>query len=136
MALGCEGRRAVQGPDAYVKVEVNGKTEKTKTVKDSLDPTFGEVFTFERGSDIDATFKLYDADPLKDDFLGTITVPLSKAPFEEWLPFTTKDGANAGHLLVRIDHGKDVDLPTPVRPPARPKCASPLPHGLLTAFRV
>jgi hypothetical protein len=111
-------------------VEYNTKIEKTKTVKDDLDPKYGETFMFETGDDVDMTFKLYDEDPLKDDFLALVTVPVAKAPFEEWLPFTSKTGANAGYLLVRIDHGKDVKLPTPPVPAARPKCVPcPLPRA-------
>ena len=113
--------RTVLVPDAYVKVEVNGKAEQTKTVKDSLDPKFGETFTFVPGTDPDITFRLFDADPLKDEYLGQGTVPLSKVPFEEWVPFTNKEGANAGHLLVRIDKGMDLKLATPERPPPREK---------------
>jgi len=91
--------------DGYVQVEHGGKKHKTKTVKDSLNPRWEETFTFQndKREDDQILFKVYDDDVLVDDFLGMVSVPLSRAPFEDWLQLTNKKGAPAGYLLVRVD---------------------------------
>ena len=99
---------------------VAGKTQKTKTVKDSVDPTWEEKLTFDRKDGNDVLLQVYDDNMLRDELLGQVTVPLSRAPFEDWVELKDKNNGNAGYVLVRIDDGKDHDLPSAGPPPAAP----------------
>jgi len=88
--------------DAYVQVEVAGKKEKTKTVKNSLSPAWNETLSFTKSDSSDIVLKLYDDDMLRDDFLGQAVVAKNSLPFSGWLPLTDKKGQPAGLLHVSI----------------------------------
>jgi len=88
--------------DAYVQVDYGGKKHKTKTVKDNLNPTWEETFTFPFSGAQDVVFKVYDDDPLLDDFIGQCMLSFSQATQEDWLPLSNKKGQPAGHLLVHV----------------------------------
>lgn len=91
--------------DAYVQVEYGGQKQKTRTIKDDLNPRWEQTLTFPLGSDPDITLKVYDDDPLIDDYIGQTIVPLSRVPFEDWLQLTNKKSLPVGYLLVRVDDG-------------------------------
>ncbi|CAF2252498.1 unnamed protein product [Rotaria magnacalcarata] len=74
--------------DPFVKVKLQGTTEyKTKTIDNTTDPTWNEVFEFvveQSESDV-VQFEVYDEDPGKDDFIGRAQYPL-------------KDLVDSGHV--------------------------------------
>ncbi|CAF4583689.1 unnamed protein product [Rotaria socialis] len=65
--------------DPFVTVKLQGTKEyKTKTIDNTTDPTWNEVFEFvveQSESDV-VQFEVYDEDPGKDDFIGRAQYPL------------------------------------------------------------
>eukprot|EP01102_Stenamoeba_stenopodia_P018103 TRINITY_DN6598_c0_g1_i1.p1 TRINITY_DN6598_c0_g1~~TRINITY_DN6598_c0_g1_i1.p1 ORF type:complete len:1022 (+),score=273.92 TRINITY_DN6598_c0_g1_i1:149-3214(+) len=65
--------------DPYVKMTLEGKTQKTKVIQKNLNPVWNEVFYFDIKSTIDdlttLEVDLYDEDLLSDDFLGGFSLP-------------------------------------------------------------
>ena len=75
-------------PDPYVQVLFNQglKDRKTKTVKNSVSPTWNEEFGWEvshdKVSELTVTLRVFDDDKLsKDDPLGEVVVPLWQVDF-------------------------------------------------------
>ena len=75
-------------PDPYVQVVFNQglKDRKTKTVKNSVSPTWNEEFGWEishdKVSELTASLRVFDDDKLsKDDPLGEVVIPLWQVDF-------------------------------------------------------
>ena len=75
-------------PDPYVQIVFNQglKDRKTKTVKNSVSPTWNEEFgweiSHEKVSELTASLRVFDDDKLsKDDPLGEVVIPLWQVDF-------------------------------------------------------
>ena len=75
-------------PDPYVQIVFNQglKDRKTKTVKNSVSPSWNEEFGWEishdKVSELTASLRVFDDDKLsKDDPLGEVVIPLWQVDF-------------------------------------------------------
>ncbi|CAF0743361.1 unnamed protein product [Adineta steineri] len=81
--------------DPFVKVKAQGNEYKTKTINNTSEPHWNEVFEFviEQNETDSVEFEVYDEDPGKDDFIGRAQFPintlLDKEAVTTWL--TLKD---------------------------------------------
>lgn len=98
--------------DPYVKVKVAGIKKKTKTVKQNLNPEWGETFYFDDVDDrVAVHLVMYDWDLVGGhDFMGEITIPsadiadAAKATVEKWYPLQKKKAKETvtGDLYVKL----------------------------------
>jgi len=78
--------------DGYCVLRYNGKEMKTKVQENTLDPKWNEEFVIDAGGALESFLevKLFDKDPLKDDALGKIEVPIKSMTVgkvsDEWFP--------------------------------------------------
>nr|XP_033802618.1 extended synaptotagmin-3 [Geotrypetes seraphini] len=80
--------------DPYTVVRVGTQTFRTKTIKENLNPKWHEMFEFVvhevPGQDLEVD--LYDEDPDKDDFLGSLVICLEGVMkdkvVDEWFPLS------------------------------------------------
>ena len=65
--------------DPYVKLQLGKQKSKTKVVKKSLNPSWGEEFSF-RVEDLNEQLlvSVLDEDYLNDEFIGQLRVPVSR----------------------------------------------------------
>uniref|UniRef100_A0A6I8NGS0 Extended synaptotagmin-3 n=1 Tax=Ornithorhynchus anatinus TaxID=9258 RepID=A0A6I8NGS0_ORNAN len=92
--------------DPYAIVHIGLERFRTRTVRHSLDPVWNEVFEFivyeVPGQDLEVD--LYDEDPDKDDFLGSLQISLGNVKtnrtVDEWFPLSD---APRGRLHLRLE---------------------------------
>ncbi|XP_007901249.1 extended synaptotagmin-3 [Callorhinchus milii] len=91
----------VQGKsDPYAVVRIGTQTFRSKTIKGNLNPAWNEIYeaVVHEAPGQDLEVELYDEDPDKDDFLGSLLIDLGEVRkdrvVEEWFP------------LNDVDHGK------------------------------
>uniref|UniRef100_A0A4W3H8X4 C2 domain-containing protein n=1 Tax=Callorhinchus milii TaxID=7868 RepID=A0A4W3H8X4_CALMI len=93
----------VQGKsDPYAVVRIGTQTFRSKTIKGNLNPAWNEIYeaVVHEAPGQDLEVELYDEDPDKDDFLGSLLIDLGEvrkdrhSVFKQWFP------------LNDVDHGK------------------------------
>eukprot|EP00069_Balaena_mysticetus_P017175 bmy_10297T0 len=92
--------------DPYAKVSIGLQHFRSRTIHKNLNPTWNEVFEFTvyevPGQDLEVD--LYDEDPDKDDFLGSLQICLgdvmTNRVVDEW--FALKD-TTSGQLHLRLE---------------------------------
>ncbi|KAM9088868.1 extended synaptotagmin-3 isoform 5-T6 [Megaptera novaeangliae] len=92
--------------DPYAKVSIGLQHFRSRTIRKNLNPTWNEVFEFTvyevPGQDLEVD--LYDEDPDKDDFLGSLQICLrdvmTNRVVDEW--FALKD-TRSGQLHLRLE---------------------------------
>ncbi|XP_036706299.1 extended synaptotagmin-3 isoform X7 [Balaenoptera musculus] len=92
--------------DPYAKVRIGLQHFRSRTIHKNLNPTWNEVFEFTvyevPGQDLEVD--LYDEDPDKDDFLGSLQICLgdvmTNRVVDEW--FALKD-TRSGQLHLRLE---------------------------------
>jgi hypothetical protein len=132
--LGCrdlEAKDTFGSSDPYVKLACGGKKFQTKVVKNCLNPTFNEQFTFFVADPNceQLRIEVYDSDTFSDDIIGSYTVSLAgllrgiKADNWYLLQAPAKKG-QVGLTLLAEDFGQ---LPTaPTAPPQKMPQAPPV----------
>ncbi|XP_038608258.1 extended synaptotagmin-3 [Tachyglossus aculeatus] len=102
-----DGFLGVRGKsDPYAVVRLGPERFRTRTVRQSLDPLWHEVFEFivyeVPGQDLEVD--LYDEDPDKDDFLGSLQINLGNVKtnrtVDEWFPLSDTP---QGRLHLRLE---------------------------------
>ncbi|XP_070585528.1 extended synaptotagmin-2 isoform X1 [Erythrolamprus reginae] len=108
----------LEGKDTYLKGLVKGKSDpygitqlgnqifRSKVIKENLNPKWNEVYealVYEHpGQDLE--IELFDEDPDKDDFLGSLTIDLIEVEKErhidEWFPL---DEVSKGKLHLKLE---------------------------------
>ncbi|XP_036760152.2 extended synaptotagmin-3 isoform X2 [Manis pentadactyla] len=99
--LGIQGKS-----DPYAKVSIGLQNFRSRTISKNLNPTWNEVFEFivyeVPGQDLEVD--LYDEDPDKDDFLGSLQICLgdvmTNRAVDEW--FVLND-TTSGRLHLRLE---------------------------------
>jgi hypothetical protein len=100
--------------DPYVEIHINGVTHKTKTVKKTLTPYWGEAFTFHPGSFNPNTdtirLDVFDWDRFSsNDLLTRNLLPISKyaaaGTVEEWVPLNSVKGGSRGSMQLKVVYG-------------------------------
>ncbi|KAM8934519.1 extended synaptotagmin-3 [Pelodytes ibericus] len=92
--------------DPYAVLRVGNQTFKSKTIKENLNPRWGEMFEFVvhevPGQDLEVD--LYDEDPDKDDFLGSLVISLEDVMKDrvvtEWFPLSD---VASGQVHLRLE---------------------------------
>ncbi|XP_069791360.1 extended synaptotagmin-3-like [Narcine bancroftii] len=91
----------VQGKsDPYAIIRVGAQTFRSKTIKGNLNPEWHEIYeaVVHEALGQDLEMELFDEDPDKDDFLGSLVIDLAEVMkdrlVEEWFP------------LSDVEHGK------------------------------
>ncbi|XP_018094130.1 extended synaptotagmin-3 isoform X2 [Xenopus laevis] len=92
--------------DPYAVLRIGNQTFKSKTIKENLNPKWGEMYEFVvhevPGQDLEVD--LYDEDPDKDDFLGSLVIGLEgimkDRVAEEWFPLTD---VPSGSVHLRLE---------------------------------
>ncbi|ELR24697.1 C2 domain containing protein [Acanthamoeba castellanii str. Neff] len=109
--------------DPYVELYVNGVSHKTKTIKKTLTPYWGETFTFYPSSFNPSTDSIrvdvYDWDRFSNnDLLTRNLLPIAKyasaGTVEEWVPLNSVKGGSSAALQIKVIFGD-----------GRPKVAAP-----------
>jgi len=103
--------------DPFVEVILNGNKHKTKTIKKTLNPTWGETFTFQQNTfnpqaDL-VRLEVYDWDRIgKNDPLGSAVLHISKhmtaGTVDEWIalePPHSKPSHIYGSIHVKVVFG-------------------------------
>eukprot|EP00343_Euplotes_focardii_P011142 CAMPEP_0205830842 /NCGR_PEP_ID=MMETSP0206-20130828/42295_1 /ASSEMBLY_ACC=CAM_ASM_000279 /TAXON_ID=36767 /ORGANISM="Euplotes focardii, Strain TN1" /LENGTH=256 /DNA_ID=CAMNT_0053134865 /DNA_START=24 /DNA_END=791 /DNA_ORIENTATION=- len=94
--------------DPYVRVTVGGMTKKTQVIKKGgKDPEWTEYLDFETDGKVDSiAIEAKDADPLKDDLIGTVELPLdeliNRGAKEHWYTVQRK-GKDQGEVALACD---------------------------------
>jgi hypothetical protein len=100
--------------DPYVEIHLNGVTHKTKTIKKTLTPYWGETFTFHASSFNPNTDTLrldvYDWDRFSsNDLLTRNLLPISKyaaaGTVDEWIPLNSTKGGCKGSIQIKVVYG-------------------------------
>lgn len=72
--------------DPWVSVEVDGIKKRTKKIDETYDPIYNEKFIFRNvTSASDIKFKIFDADIMSDDYIGSVKVDFNKIPIRSEL---------------------------------------------------
>ena len=122
--------------DPYVVVKCEGKKEKTKHIKNELNPHWDETFRFEvkdlRGN---VELELWDHNLLKDDDMGHCLIPIGGlrrgVAAEQWYSVMGKKGQGHGEIRVRLN-AVDFDggiVRAPVGEPVLPVALDSRPSG-------
>ena len=101
-------KESVGKSDPYVIVKCEGKKEKTKHIKNELNPHWDETFRFEvKDLAGEVELELWDHNLLKDDDMGHCRVPLGGlrrgVPSEQWYAMSSDKGKGRGEIRVRLN---------------------------------
>ncbi|CAH2304951.1 extended synaptotagmin-3 [Pelobates cultripes] len=92
--------------DPYAVLRVGNQTSKSRTIKENLNPRWGETYEFVvhevPGQDLEVD--LFDEDPDKDDFLGSLVISLEDVMkdrvVDEWFPLCD---VASGHVHLKLE---------------------------------
>merc|ERR1712041_39538 len=79
-------------PDPYVILSYGDQVEKSKVVKNNLNPEWSleKIFTVTKNTPKEILIEVYDKDTVtKDDFMGRVSLPISDIPLHSqgsWIP--------------------------------------------------
>ncbi|XP_028662411.1 extended synaptotagmin-3 [Erpetoichthys calabaricus] len=92
--------------DPYAILRVGTQTHRSRTIKEELNPSWKEVYEFvvheAPGQDLDV--ELFDEDPDKDDFLGSLCIDLGEVMkdrvVDEWFPL---NDIESGEVHLKLE---------------------------------
>ncbi|RXM33977.1 Extended synaptotagmin-3 [Acipenser ruthenus] len=80
--------------DPYANLRVGTQSNRSKTIKENLNPKWNEVYEFvvHEAPGQDLELEMFDEDPDKDDFLGSLVIELGEVMkdrvVDEWFPLS------------------------------------------------